>query len=87
MSVRKVKVSTGVLMQLLQGKLQSFKSNLPDDARIVDAWANSRNPNDPGTVNLLIESEKFEPIPEGQFIPEITVTLTTIPPELPTEGK
>lgn len=67
--IRQLPVSCELLLSLLgQGKPATAVTNaLPDDARIVGTLMSPET----GTVNLLIHSETFSPVPMHLPIPEI----------------
>lgn len=53
----------------------------PADARIVNVhhgW--------PNEVEILLESEEFEAVPEGHGVPYLSITVRSFAPELTTLG-
>lgn len=56
-------------------------AGVPADARIVNVhhgW-----PND---IDILLESEEFEAVPEGHGVPYLSITVRSFAPELTTLG-
>ena len=75
MSVRKVVVSLELFSHLITGKFHQFTTDLPEDAKVVDVYADWMNVGRPNSIILLIESETYPVIPQRQLIPEIQVTM------------
>jgi hypothetical protein len=72
MKMRMIKLRPEFLMKLLRGKTNSFASNLPDDAELLevkyDLFSNQ--------VLAIVRSNSFEDIAESYPIEEFNVTYT-----------
>lgn len=76
----KVRVSYRVLQDLLRGQglyvAREVSTDAPEDLRVVDFGADWKD-----RINqqfwVIVESESFEPISEGQMVPEVVFTYTT----------
>ncbi len=92
MKIRIMKLTPETLAEMLRGKIESFSSNLPSDAEILDIKIDLFTKQ----VRAVIRSESFEdvtesyPIPEFNFskdkktIPKLSVALK---PEIKLEPK
>lgn len=71
---RLMKVSNALLTEFLQGRCNPARCTLPDDAKVVGVIPNAipRMPH----VSFRMESDEWEPPPDGEAPAEITPTYT-----------
>ena len=81
MSVRRVRITLELLSRFVTGKFRLFRTDLPEDARIVGVLED-RDLRFPNTLILFLESKQYPPIPEGELIPEVMITCTLENPNL-----
>lgn len=72
MKMRMIKLTPEFLTKALQGKTESFASNLPDDIELLDIKCDLFSKQ----VCAIIRSNSFEDAPEAQPIPEFTLTYS-----------
>ena len=72
MKIRITRIDPDFLLQMLQGKIEPFTSNLPSDIELLDLEFDlfSRR------VSAIIRSDSFEDIADTYPIPEFKVTYT-----------
>ncbi len=75
MKIRMIKLTPEFLIELLQGKLSSFSSNLPSDTELLDLKLDLFSKQ----VLALVRSDSFEDIAESYPIPEFNLTTTGEP--------
>ena len=72
MKMRMIKLRPEFLMKMLQGKTNSYASNLPDDAELLeikyDLFSNQ--------VLAIVRSDSFESVPESRPLEEFNVVFT-----------
>lgn len=71
--VKRVKLLDEWLSPLLTGEV-TIISNLPDDAVVEDVYRNEVR----ACLVLKIVSDEFEPVPEGEVIPEHEVEVERV---------
>ncbi len=83
MKIRRIKLTPGQLMQILQGKL-TLSSQLPDDAELLDVKIDLAS----NQITAVISSEAFEDVKETKPVSEFELTFTSKPKTspLPTTG-
>jgi hypothetical protein len=74
MKIRIIKLTPEFITELMQGKLSSFISNLPDDTELLDIKYDlfSRQ------VTAIVRSDSFEDVAENVPIPEFNAVYTNI---------
>lgn len=72
------------LLQRLKTKRGLLVTGLPDDARVVGMFSAGTAP--PNTVQLIIESNEFEPCRTGEFYPLLNIEFTDVPEDEPVEN-
>lgn len=73
--LKRVRVSTHYLEQILRGQIAGVSSNVPSDLA-VRAIVHQI---DPRVFEFLCESEEFDEVPEADVIPEFEAIYTTEP--------
>jgi len=72
MKMRMLKIDPYFLMQMLQGKAETFTSNLPSDVELLDIKYDLFS----NQVFAIIRSDSFEDVADAYPIPEFKVTYT-----------
>lgn len=76
MKVKRILISPALAFNLMRGTHPAFRvvaDEVPEDAKLVNvlhSW--------PSTIELLIESETFPEVPDGQEIPILTPMFETV---------
>ncbi len=73
MKMRIIKLTPEALVQMLQGKISPFISNLPSDAELLDVKLDLFTKQ----ISVIVRSDSFEDIAESYPIPELNLTRTT----------
>jgi hypothetical protein len=73
MKIRIIKLTPEALVQMLQGKISPFTSNLPSDAELLDVKLDLFTKQ----VSVIVRSDSFEDIAESYPIPELNLTRST----------
>lgn len=76
MGMRRVRCSTKFLHDMLTGKICEAASDFPQNAEIVDVRICDDDRLEYGTFSIIVQSEMWEPLIEGQSIPILLVTLS-----------
>ncbi len=71
MSVRRIRIS-GELLNTFSRSNELWTSTLPDDVNVV---AIAGEDQEPQAFVLLVESQEFSPVAEGQLIPYVEPTF------------
>ena len=79
MKIRVVKLTPEFLVELLQGKVSSFTSNLPADSELLDLKLDLFSKQ----VLAIVRSNSFEDIAETYPIPEFKLTNSPAPKIVP----
>lgn len=68
------RITTDLLKQLLTGNHPGYHSSLPEDVRIINVY---QDPADVGVglMRIVMESERFLPVPEGGTPPQLTIRM------------
>ncbi len=72
MKIRIIKLTPEALVQMLQGKVSPFSSNIPGDAELLDVKLDLFTKQ----VSLIVRSDSYEDIAESYPIPELNLTRT-----------
>lgn len=72
MKMRMIKLRPEFLMKILQGKTNSYASNLPDDTELLDVKYDLFS----NQVIAIVRSDSFEDVPESYPIEEFNVDYT-----------
>jgi hypothetical protein len=72
MSVRRIKISGHLLDSFLRDS-ELWESSLPGDVHVVGVAGEDR---DPPSFVLVVESDEFPTVPEGQLIPYLEAVFT-----------
>jgi hypothetical protein len=75
MKMRMIKLNPELLLQTLQGKAESFTSNLPSDVKLLDIKYDLFS----NQVFAIVRSDSFEDVAESYPIPEFKVIYTKSP--------
>jgi hypothetical protein len=75
MKMRMIKLNPDFLMQTLQGKTESFASNLPRDVELLDVKYDLFS----NAVIAIIRSETFDDLADTYPIPEFNIAYAKIP--------
>ena len=70
----RIEMTSTFLKELILGKLEPFKTNLPNDLQIFDVQYDSLRQ----VYIFVAASDSFNVVPEGAYLPKFDVLSTTI---------